>query len=74
MRDNQIQIDATNTFRVMLDMPSQSYMSLTLGGFKTFYFSIVKSWRWAGIFFYSSRGAPGFFLDSEKYKPPTPSP
>ena len=55
------QIDATYMFRVMLDMPSQSYMSLTLGGFKTFYFSIVKSWRWAGIFFTPAGGRLGFF-------------
>ena len=44
--------------------PEKTHFLLILGGFKTFYFSIVKSWRGAGKIFGLWQGSPGFFLAS----------
>ena len=58
---------------------SKTHVFFILGGFKTFYFSIVKSWRGQVKFLASGRGDPdifvppaggaGFIFDPEKYKP-----
>ena len=54
---------------------SKTHFFFILGGFKTFYFSIVKSWRGGQVkFLASGRGGPGFIFDAEKYKPPAPQP
>ena len=50
----------------------KTHFFFILGGFKTFYFSVVKSWRGPGKIFGLCQGEPGFFFDAETYKPPPP--